>query len=148
MGAMEMVATLACGDRVDALSGRAVGVSVAGEFPSRIDRGGGGTFAGTVTVTSTGARVSGVASPEADVYIVAAGKVVATPPPKDLIGQAVDLGVGASHMFTAPGTVRRCAAVGGELLSAGDYEVFAVVVINSGDGSVVIAGGPWRLEVF
>jgi hypothetical protein len=146
--AMEQAAIPACGDRIDALPGRTEGLSVTGEFPARVDRGGNGMFAGTVTVTSTGARVSGITTPEADVYVATAGKVVATPLPKDLIGQMVDLSSGASQAFTARGTIQQCAAGAGGLLPAGHYEVFAVVVVNRDDGpAVVVAGGPWPLEV-
>jgi hypothetical protein len=119
-----------------------------GEFPPRVDRGGDGTFAGTVTVASTGPRFSGVTSPAADVFVVSAGEVVAMPVAKDLIGQPFDLGPGASAVFAARGTIRPCAAGAGELLPAGRYDVFAVVVVTRDDGPpLVAAGGPWPLEV-
>jgi len=137
-----------CGNRIDGPPGSAAGLSMAGEFPPRVDRSGDGTFAGTVTVTSTGARFSGVASPEADVVLARAGEVVTIPLAKDLIGQPFDLAAGASTVFTARGTIRPCAAGAGELLPAGRYDVFAVVVVNRDDGSTVVAaGGPWPLEV-
>jgi hypothetical protein len=145
---IEQAVVPACGDRIDALPGRGEGLSVTGEFPPRVDRGGDGMFAGMVTVTSTGGRVSGVTTPEADVYVAMAGEVVATPLPKDLIGRMLDLGSGASQAFTARGSIRQCAAGAGGLLRAGHYEVFAVVVVNRDSGpAVVVAGGPWPLEV-
>jgi len=138
-----------CGDRTDALLVRAPGgLALTGGFPPRVARDGDGTFAGTVTVTSTGPRVAGVTSPEADVFVARAGEVVSTPLPKDLIGRPLDLGSGARVVFTARGTIRPCAAGAGELLPAGRYDVFAVVVVNREDGSAVVAaGGPWPLEV-
>jgi len=148
-GRMAGVGVFGCGDRIGGLPGSVRGVVVAGEFPSRVVRGGGdGTFAGTVTVTSTGPRLSGVTSREADVYLARAGRVVATPVAKDLIGEPFDLGPDASRVFVARGAIRPCVASGGGLLPAGRYEVFAVVVVNRGDGSRVMAvGGPWPLEV-
>jgi hypothetical protein len=121
---------------------------VRGEFPEALDRGGDGMFAGTVTVTNTGPRLTGVASPEADVYVTGDGEIVATALPKDSIGRPVDLDSGASMTFTARGAVRPCAAGGGERLPPGRYEVFAVVVVNRDDGSAITAsGGPWPLDV-
>jgi hypothetical protein len=119
-----------------------------GELPRRVAGNGDGMFAGTVTVAATVSGVSGVTSPEADVFVALAGAVVSMPLPKDLIGRPVDLGPGAGEVFTARGTIRHCAAGEGELLPAGHYTVFALVVINRDDGSeVVAAGGPWPLEV-
>jgi hypothetical protein len=89
-----------------------------------------------------------VTTPEADVYVARAGKVVATPLPKDLIGQTVDLRTGVSQVFTARGTIQQCAADAGGLLPVGPYEVFVVVVVNRDhEPAVVVAGGPWPLEV-
>lgn len=145
---MAPAAILACGDRIDSLLHLARGLVMTGEFPPRFDRGGDGTFAGTVKVTSTGPRFSGVTSPEADVFVARAGKVVTMPLAKDLIGQPFDLAPGASAVFTARGSIRPCAAGAGELLPAGRYDVFAAVVVNRDDGpAVVAAGGPWPIEV-
>src|SRR6478672_8401036 len=103
-----------------------------GQFPPAADRGGDGIFTGSVAVTGTG--VTGVASPDADVYLVQAGMVVSTPGPKDLVGQQVDLGA-AGATFTASGRL-------------GSYDIYAAVVVNQADGSVVVAvGGPWPLAV-
>lgn len=142
---MEQAAVPGCGDRIDALSGRVEGLAVTGEFPARVERGGDGLFTGTVTVTSSGARVSGTTTPEADVYVTAAGEVVASALPKDLVGRVVDLDLGASQEFSARGTIQQC---GGGVLPAGHYEVFGMVVVTRDDGPpVVVAGGPWPLEV-
>jgi hypothetical protein len=135
-----------CGDRIDARAADAM--VVGGEFPGTVNRGGDGTFTGTVTVTGTGPRITGVASPEADVYLAGDGEIVATALAKDSIGRPVDLDRGASITFTARGAVRPCAAGGGERLPAGRYDVFAVVVVNRDDGSSVTAtGGPWPIDV-
>ncbi|CCH33064.1 hypothetical protein ABZ816_33660 [Actinosynnema sp. NPDC047251] len=140
------VAALACGDGVDVLPGRVDGLTLTGEFAARVDRGGDGAFAGTVKLTSTGAAVSGTTSPEADVYVASGGKVVATPPAKDSVGASIDLRPGTGREFSARGSVRGCAAA--EPLDAGRYDVFAVVVVNRDDGpAVVVAGGPWPIEV-
>ncbi len=145
---VEQASVPACGDRIDALPGRIEGLSMTGEFPPRAGREGDGTFAGTVTVTSTGPEVSGVSTPEADVYVARGGEVVATPPPKDTAGRMVDLRAGGSQVFTARGTIQQCAADAGGLLPVGRYEVFAVVVVNRDhEPAVVVAGGPWPLEV-
>jgi hypothetical protein len=141
---VEQVPLPACGERIDA-AGTADGLSLTGEFPARADRDGDGTFAGTVTVTSTGGTVSGVTTPDADVYVAADGAVVAVPLDKDLIGLMIDLGPGESRTFSARGSLRHCAT--GELLPAGRYEVFAAVVVNTGDGQTTVLGGPWPLEV-
>jgi hypothetical protein len=152
---MARAAMPGCGDRVDILLNGAPDPAVTGAFPARIDRAGEAMFTGSVTVTSGGSRISGVTSPEADVFVARAGEVVCTPLPKDLIGLPVDIDPGASHVFTARGTIRRCAAGesggepgAGEMLPPGRYDVFAVVVVAQADGSAIVApGGPWPIEV-
>lgn len=137
--------TFQCGDRIDAEGAGAM--VVRGEFPRRVNRDGDGTFTGTVTVTGAGARLTGVTSPEADVYLAADGEIVATALAKDSIGRPLDLDAGASATFDARGSLRSCAG-GGARLPAGRYDVFAVVVVNRDDGSAVTAtGGPWPLDV-
>ncbi|OLF12547.1 hypothetical protein BU204_29010 [Actinophytocola xanthii] len=116
-----------------------------GEFPARADRSGDGLFAGTVTVASTDRTVAGVTTPAAEVYVTAGGEVVAVPLAQDLVGRMIRLGPGERQVFPAAGSLRHCAT--GEALPAGRYEVFAVVVVNSGDGQAVVVGGPWPLEV-
>lgn len=140
---VDQAALPGCGDRIAAAAGE---LAMAGDFPSRVGAGD-GTFAGSVTVTSTGARVTGVTSPEADVYVAREGEVVATALAKDLIGRPVDLGPGAGLRLAARGSLRQCAAPGG-LLPAGRYQVFAVVVVSRDDQPAVAAvGGPWPLEL-
>ena len=147
---MERPATLACGERIEALLGGAGPLAMTGKFPARV-HGGDGAFTGTVTVANTGNRVSGVTSPEADVFVAQAGKVVSTPLPKDLIARQINLGPGDSQVFSARGGIRQCAAGGsgvGEMLPSGRYAVFALIVITRDDGPAVVAtGGPWSLEV-
>jgi hypothetical protein len=138
------VTSLDCGVPIDVLQNSTTGLSVTGQFPPSADRSGDGTVAGSVTVTGTG--VTGVASPDADVYLVQAGMVVSTPGPKDSVGQQVDLGSAAGATFTAPGSIASCES--GEPLPAGSYDIYAAVVVNQADGSVVIAtGGPWPLAI-
>jgi hypothetical protein len=135
-----------CGDRIDALPKASDGLAMTGEFPSRVGRGGDGTFTGSVTITTTLPRVAGVTSPEAGVYLAKAGEIVSVPLAQDLIGQPVELTPGAGHAFPARGAIQSCAA--GGLLPAGGYTVFAMVLVNRDDGSVAVAaGGPWPLEV-
>jgi hypothetical protein len=137
-----------CGDRIDAVVGRPGPLIMTGTFPSRVDHGGDGMFAGTVTVTHIGPRVSGTTSREAYVFVTRDGKVVSTPLPQDLIAEPFDLDSDAGKRFDAPGTIRSCATGAGELLPAGRYHVFAMVVVNQHDGAAVMAaGGPWPLEV-
>lgn len=137
-----------CGDRTDALRARTADLTLTAAFPARVDRRGDGTFAGTVTVTTAGGRLTGVTSPQADVFLARGGEVVAEPLPKDLIGEPFDVGPGGGKRLAARGTIRPCAAGAGEWLPAGGYDVFAVVVVSRDGGSpVVIAGGPWPVEV-
>lgn len=139
---------LNCGDRADSLRGQTAVLALTGAFPPRVGRGGDATFAGTVTVTVTGPRVTGVTSPEADVYVARDGEIVSTALPKDAIGRPFDLDSGTSMVFTARGTVRPCAAGIGDSLPVGRYDVFAVVVVNRDHGPAIVAtGGPWPIEV-
>ena len=101
------------------------------------DGDGSGYLVGTVTLTSIESPVVGVATPEADVFVASAGRVVSTPSPKDLIGRRVDLGIGASQDFIARCTPRHCAT--GRPLTAGHYELFAIVVVNSDNAATVFA---------
>lgn len=133
-----------CGDPITAGGP----LTLRGAFPARVARAGDGTFTGRVTVTAGGGAVRGVTSPEADVYVAQAGKVVATPLAKDLVGRPITLGPGASEEFGATGTIRPCADRGSGLLPPGRYEVFAAMTIVDDGGSPVVAtGGPWPVEV-
>jgi hypothetical protein len=139
-----------CGDRTGSLPSRVDGLAVTGKFPARVDRGGDGMFAGTVTVTGTGPRVKGVTSPEADVYLAEAGEIVTTALPKDSVGRPFEVSSGTSMDFAARGAIRPCVAGSppADLLPAGRYEIVAVVVVNrDGEPPVVVTGGPWPLEV-
>jgi hypothetical protein len=138
------VTSLDCGVPIDVLQSTVTGLAMTGQFPPAADRGGDGTFTGSVAVTGTG--VTGVASPDADVYLVQAGMVVSTPGPKDSVGQQVDLGSAAGATFAAPGSIASCDS--GEPLPAGSYDIYAAVLVNQADGSVgVAAGGPWPLAI-
>jgi hypothetical protein len=138
------VTSLDCGVPIDVLQSSATGLAMTGQFPPGADRSGDGTLTGSVTVTGTG--VTGVASPDADVYVVQAGMVVSTPGPKDSVGQQVDLGSAAGATFAAPGSIASCDS--GEPLPAGSYDIYAAVLVNQADGSVgVAAGGPWPLGI-
>jgi len=93
-----------------------------------------------------GDGVTGVAAPEADLYLVQSGAVVSTPLPKDAIGQQVDLGAAGGITFGARGSILSCAS--GESLPAGTYDIYAVVTINQQEGAVAVAvGGPWPLTI-
>jgi hypothetical protein len=138
------VTSLDCGVPIDVLQSTLTGLAMTGQFPPAADRGGDGIFTGSVAVTGTG--VTGVASPDADVYLVQAGMVVSTPGPKDSVGQQVDLGSAAGATFAAPGSIASCDS--GEPLPAGSYDIYAAVLVNQADGSVgVAAGGPWPLGI-
>ncbi|WP_106188437.1 hypothetical protein [Umezawaea tangerina] len=132
-----------CGQRADGLTATGV-LALTGRFPGSVERGG-GTFAGTVTVTNNGQALKGDTSELADVVVVRDGKVVGAPLPKDLVAKPLDLPAGASADFPATGSLRECD--GGEPLAAGSYQVFAVVSVNLGGQGVVAVGGPWSLDV-
>ena len=151
--AMQAAPLPGCGDDVAALAAAAGPLAMTGAFPGKVDRAGPPTFTGTVTLTA-GRGVTGVTSPEADVYVTRSGTVVATPLPKDLVGVPVRLVPGASRQFPATGSLRECSEGGGpaggegRMLPAGRYEVFAAVVVTDDAGSSVLAvGGPWPVEV-
>ena len=138
---MEQPGVVDCGGGTGSLAAGGGPLTLAGSFPAQVDRSGGGTFAGTVTATATGEPVSGVASPEADVYVTRSGEVVATPLPKDLLGVAIDLAPGDSREFAASGSLRHCRT--DAPLPPGRYEVYAVVGVEG----VVSSGGPWPIDV-
>ncbi|MCS7478571.1 hypothetical protein ACFFQW_17995 [Umezawaea endophytica] len=104
-----------------------------------------GTVEGTVTVTNTGPPTKGDTSPLADVYVAHEDRIVATPPPKDLIAQPFDLTTGAEADFPAPADLHACD--GGQPLPPGTYELYAVVSIAQGSTTVRAAGGPYRLDI-
>lgn len=140
-----------CGERISATQGDGT-LTMRGTFAAQADRRGDGMFSGTVTVTNAGRAIAGVSSPEADVIVARAGEIVTEPLVKDLLGAPVALAAGASQTFPARGSLRRCGGSGTELLAAGSYEIYAVVVVTveegPGTGSTVTSvGGPWPLRV-
>ena len=138
-----------CGDLVDGLP-VVDGLRVTGDFPAQVAGDGEGLFAGVVTVSSTGPSIGGVTAPEADVYLLRSGQVVATSLPQDLIGQPVTIAPGSDVSFPARGAARGCAGDldGGGPLPAGPYEAVALLVVGQDDGSVItVVGGPWPIEV-
>ena len=143
-GQVDQLTSLDCGVPIEVLQNSVSGLTLTPQFPPGVDPGGDGTITGTVTVTGGG--VSGVASPEADVYLVQSGAVVSTPGPKDAIGQQVDLGAPAGVTFAATGSITSCDS--GEPLPAGSYDIYAVIAINQDEGAVAVAvGGPWPLTI-
>lgn len=144
---MAQVSALECGERIDRLSGSPGGLVLTGEFPSTVQRGAEPTLAGTTTLSNSGPAVAGVTGPEADVYLVKAGLVVATPRARDMIGRPIDIGADGGVTIPASVTLQSCAADGADL-PAGTYDIHAVVVVNQEDGTQVVAtGGPWPLVV-
>jgi len=144
---MAQVTALQCGERIDRLSGSPNGLILTGEFPPTVHRGADPMFAGTITISSSGAAVVGVTGPEADVYLVKAGVVVATPVAKDMIGQPIAITADGGATMPASGTLQSCAAGAAEL-PPGGYDIHAVVVVNQDDGTQVVGtGGPWPLVV-
>jgi len=132
-----------CGERADGLTATRT-LALVGRFPTSAERGG-GTFAGTVTVTNNGEAIKGDTSQLADVVVVRDGKVVGASLPKDLVAKPLDLPAGASADFPATGSLRECD--GGEPLAAGAYQVFALVAVNQNGTTTVAVGGPWPLDV-
>jgi hypothetical protein len=143
-GQVDQLTSLDCGVPIEVLQNSAGELSMTPQFPPSVDTGGDGTFSGSVIVTGDG--VTGVAAPEADLYLVQSGAVVSTPLPKDAIGQQVDLGAAGGITFGARGSILSCAS--GEPLPAGTYDIYAVVTINQQEGAVAVAvGGPWPLTI-
>lgn len=114
-----------------------------GEFPATTTP---DQFTGKVTIIAGTARITGVSTPSADVYLARDGKIVSVPGAKDLLGRQVDIEPGGSAAFDAPGSARDCATDG--QLAPGRYEIYARIVLNEADGSAMEAtGGPWPVEV-
>jgi hypothetical protein len=142
-GGVQVTTFVPCGGKIDDLVRQQPGgLTMIGQFPPKVERKGQGMFTGTVTATGL---ITGITSPEADIYLAKAGQVVATPLPKDSIGQPIDLKPGTSHTFSARGSVRSCASI--EPIPAGQYDIYAVVVVTRGHGPTVAVGGPWPIEV-
>jgi len=121
-------------------------LTVDGRFPSTAsgtDR----AVTGTVEVTSRRA-VRGVVSPRAEVFLVRQGRVAAVPAAQDLIGVQWDLAAGDVEQLPGDVPLVSCDPAGGPV-PAGDYELYARVVIFPDDGTdrLVSFGGPWPLQV-
>jgi hypothetical protein len=131
--------SVGCGESIGA-SGP---VKMTGEFPATTTP---DQFTGKVIILAGTAKISGVSTPGADVYLARDGKIVSVPLPKDLVGRQVDIEPGGSTAFDAPGSARDCATDG--QLTPGRYEIYARIVLTSADGSSMEAtGGPWPLAV-
>ncbi|HEX2700398.1 MAG TPA: hypothetical protein VHM89_09390 [Acidimicrobiales bacterium] len=140
-----------CGEPADPLAATGGPLLVTASFPAVAERSG-GAFTGTVTVEAGAHPVSGVVSPEADVYVTRGGTVVATPLVKDLLGVPLDILPGATQTLGATGSLRACAAAGhpspDDALPPGAYDVYAVVAVtDDAGGTTVSTGGPWSLTV-
>ncbi len=119
-------------------------LTLAGRFPARAAVGA-ATVAGTVEATST-AAVGGVVRPDADLYLVRDGRVVAVPLPQDAVGTRWDLPAGATRRLPAVAGLRSCAT--GEPVPAGSYQLYTRVTVVPDQGAAVESfGGPWPLEV-
>ncbi|MFV2088649.1 hypothetical protein [Micromonospora sp. LOL_021] len=135
---------LGCGQPFET-SGDGV-LTVDGRFPSTAS---GTDRAVTGTVEVTGRRaVRGVVSPRAEVFLVRQGAVAAVPAAQDLIGVQWDLAVGDVEQLPGDVPLVSCEPAGGPV-PAGDYELYARVVIVPADGTdrLVSFGGPWPLRV-
>lgn len=101
---------------------------------------------GTVQIAAE-AAVSGVAAASADVFLVRAGRVAATPLLQDAIGVRFALAAGETTSVPASASLVSCEPGGGPL-PRGDYELYAQFVVTPDDGSPTPAyGGPWPLRV-
>jgi hypothetical protein len=106
-----------------------------GSFPARVAVGP-STVEGTVTIVNDGEHsVMALAASRPDVYILQAGRIVATPLPRDQLGLSLDLAPGAAHEFAATGSLP---------LATGRYEIYAVLPLV---GEQPAVGGPWSLEL-
>jgi hypothetical protein len=114
---------------------RSSNMRLTGSFPARLEIGR-STFDGTVTVVNDGHRpVDALAASRPDIYVLQAGRIVATPLPRDEVGLQLHL---------APGAVHKLAATGSLPLAPGRYEIFAVLPLV---GERPAIGGPFSLEL-
>jgi len=134
--------SLQCGQAFSATVGG--GPMLKGNFPASAklaDR----KISGTVDVSSQVA-IRGVASPQAEVFLVKDGRIVTLPPPSDAIGIRVELSPG--QVTQLPGEANLVACQDGRSLSAGTYQMYARLVIMPDSGAKVEAiGGPWPVQV-
>jgi hypothetical protein len=120
------------------------GPTLEGRFPARIEAGE-AVVSGTVEMVGV---LHGVIAPEANVFLVRAGRVVTLPMAQDLLGMRVDLGPGERAELIGHAALVSCGAPEGKLRPAGDYEIHARVVVNHDDGSSTECfGGPWPLAI-
>jgi hypothetical protein len=119
-----------------------------GSFPARVRSTERPTFDGTVTVVNhSDRRVEGLGASRPDVYLLQAGRIVATPLPRDEVGVQLDLAPSAVRELTATGSLTSCSVA--RPLARGHYEIQAVLPIVGVDGTGIdpAVGGPWSLEV-
>ncbi|BFU47638.1 hypothetical protein [Krasilnikovia sp. MM14-A1004] len=120
-------------------------LTLTGRFPTTVAAGA-PTVAGTVEVTSH-AAVTGVSAPNADVFLVANGRIATEPMPQDALGVRWDLAAGQSKTVPAQGVLTSCEP-GGDRLPPGTYQMYARVAVIPADGTPITAqGGPWPLEL-
>jgi hypothetical protein len=139
---------LECGQPFRPLVGG--GLTLTGRFPAVV-RSGEQAVSGTVEVISENEVVSGVITPNADVFLVRNGRIATVPLPQDLGGMRLELVPGRVEKLPAQATLSPCdlggSAAGGSLRS-GTYDLYVRVVLNHDDGSSLESfGGPWPLEV-
>jgi hypothetical protein len=118
-----------------ALSSDHRNMRLTGSFPARVEIGR-STFEGTVTVVNDGDRpVEALAASRPDVYVLQAGRIVATPLARDEVGLWLHLAPGAAHELAATGSLP---------LAPGRYEIYVVLPLV---GEQPAVGGPWSLEL-
>lgn len=106
-----------------------------GTFPARVEIGR-TTVEGTVTIVNDADHpVTALAASRPNIYILQAGRIVATPLPRDELGLSLDLAPGAAHELAAAGSLPR---------APGRYEIYAVLPLV---GEHPAVGGPWSLEL-
>jgi len=121
------------------------GLRLVARFPERVEVGQ-RTLNGTVEVTGSDA-VRGVAAPGADVFLVAAGRVVTVPVAQDAIGVRWELAAGETRSLPATASLVSCERDGAPL-APGRYELYARVLITPDGGAAQRAfGGPLPLHV-
>jgi hypothetical protein len=121
------------------------GLRLVARFPESVQAGQ-RTLGGTVEVSGRDA-MQGVAAPAADVFLVAAGRVVTLPVAQDAIGVRWQLAAGETRSLPATASLVSCEPEGGPL-APGHYELYALVLLTPDGGAAQRAfGGPWPLHV-
>lgn len=106
-------------------------------------------FVGSARIVNRGEEfASGVAASSADVYVTAAGNLVAMPFDRDSSGVVLALERMGTLDLPATGRLVSCNG-GGEALPPGDYEVFVTASIaqESAELPLELVAGPLRLIV-